>query len=178
MTPTPVSTTYTTTVDSPLGPIALCGHDTPQGFAITHLSFGAQAGGDAAAVRDDARFRAAVEQLAQFFAGERREFDLVLDPAGTPFQQRVWMALREIPYGETRSYADIANALGSPTATRAVGAANGRNPIGIVVPCHRVIGADGSLTGYAGGVENKRWLLDHESHVAGHTLLSAAPLTP
>lgn len=172
---TPTSTTYTTSVDSPLGPIELCGHDTAQGFAITRVSFGGQAGGDAGA-RDVARFRPAAEQLAQYFAGERREFALLLDPAGTPFQQRVWTALRAIPYGETRSYADIANALGAPTATRAVGAANGRNPIGIVVPCHRVIGADGTLTGYAGGVANKRWLLDHESHVAGHSLLAATPL--
>ncbi|MGH3745041.1 MAG: methylated-DNA--[protein]-cysteine S-methyltransferase [Mycobacteriales bacterium] len=168
-----MSTTYTTSVDSPVGTITLCGHDTPAGFAITRLSFGDHEHGPRDRdgwVRDDARFRAAAEQLGEFFRGERQDFDLLLDPAGTPFQHQVWQALRRIPYGETRSYADIANMLGSPTATRAVGAANGRNPIGIVVPCHRVIGADGSLTGYAGGVPNKRWLLDHERRVTGAAL--------
>lgn len=168
-----MSTTYTATVDSPVGPITICGHDTPQGFAITRLGFGDDKHGPRDRsdwVRDDARFAEAAEQLREFFADERRDFSLLLDPAGTPFQQQVWQALREIPYGETRSYADIANALGNPTATRAVGAANGRNPIGIVVPCHRVIGADGSLTGYAGGVHNKRWLLDHERRVTGSSL--------
>ena len=168
-----MSTTFTTTVDSPVGPITVCGHDTPQGFAITRLGFGDDKHGPrdrSGWVHDDARFVEVTEQLRQFFAGDRQDFDLVLDPAGTPFQQQVWRALRGIPYGETRSYADIARALGSPTATRAVGAANGRNPIGIVVPCHRVIGADGSLTGYAGGVHNKRWLLDHERRVTGAAL--------
>lgn len=168
-----MSTTYTTTVDSPVGPVTLCGHDTPGGFAITRLGVGEDKHGPrdrSGWVRDDARFADAAEQLRQFFRGERQEFDLLLDPAGTPFQHRVWGALRQIPYGQTRSYAEIANLLGSPTATRAVGAANGRNPIGIVVPCHRVVGADGSLTGYAGGLANKRWLLDHERHVVGAAL--------
>lgn len=168
-----MSTTYTTTVDSPVGAITLCGRDTPSGFAITRLGFGTDesgAGERSGWVRDDSRFREAAEQLEQFFRGDRQEFDLLLDPAGTPFQQQVWQALRQIPYGETRSYAQIATVLGSPTATRAVGAANGRNPIGIVVPCHRVIGADGSLTGYAGGMANKRWLLDHERRVSGAAL--------
>lgn len=170
---TDTATTYTATVDSPVGPITLCGHEVPDGFAITRLGFGEDRHGPrdrSGWVRDDTRFAAAAAQLREFFAGERREFDLRLDPAGTPFQQRVWAALRQIPYGETRSYADIAVALGSPTATRAVGAANGRNPIGIVVPCHRVVGANGSLTGYAGGIENKRWLLEHERRVAGAVL--------
>ncbi|GEJ56290.1 methylated-DNA--[protein]-cysteine S-methyltransferase [Anaeromyxobacter diazotrophicus] len=107
----------------------------------------------------------AARQLAAWFAGERTAFDLPLAPRGTPFQRRVWEALREIPYGETRSYGQIAARLGAPAAVRAVGAANGRNPLSIVVPCHRVIGASGALTGYAGGLERKKWLLGHEREV-------------
>lgn len=106
---------------------------------------------------------AAVRQLAEYFEGHRTGFDLALDPMGTSFQQQVWSALRTIPYGETRSYAQLARQLGDGKAVRAVGAANGRNPISIVVPCHRVIGADGSLTGYAGGLERKQALLRLES---------------
>ncbi len=98
-------------------------------------------------------------QLAEYFTGERREFDLPLAPTGTEFQQAVWMKLREIPYGTTTSYGAIAQRLGQPTASRAVGAANGRNPLGIIVPCHRVVGSAGSLTGYAGGLERKQALL-------------------
>ena len=112
---------------------------------------------DARAVLD----RAAA-QLAEYFAGTRTTFDLPLAPRGTDFQRRVWRALGEIPFGTTISYGDLAIQLGDARATRAVGAANGRNPIPIVVPCHRVIGADGSLTGFGGGIERKRWLLDHE----------------
>lgn len=104
-------------------------------------------------------------QLAGFFAGTRTAFDLPLRPRGTPFQLAVWRALAEIPYGETRSYRELAARLGHPSASRAVGAANGRNPIAIVVPCHRVIGASGALTGYAAGLERKRWLLGHERSV-------------
>jgi methylated-DNA-[protein]-cysteine S-methyltransferase len=104
----------------------------------------------------------AVVQLAAYFAGERIAFDLPLDPRGTDFQRSVWTALRDIPFGETRSYADIARAIGRPTAVRAVGAANGRNPLSIVAPCHRVVGSNGALTGFAGGLETKRWLLAHE----------------
>ncbi len=103
-----------------------------------------------------------LEQLAQYFQGERQQFDLELDPEGTDFQLRVWQALCEIPFGGTLSYGEIAEKLGKPAAARAVGAANGRNPIAIVVPCHRVIGSDGTLTGYAGGLEIKQWLLQHE----------------
>ena len=104
----------------------------------------------------------AERQLRAYFAGERREFDLPLDFHGTEFQRQVWHALLAIPFGETRSYRDIAVQLGRPTATRAVGAANGRNPIPIVAPCHRVIGTNGSLTGFGGGLENKAFLLDLE----------------
>lgn len=112
--------------------------------------------------RDGAPFLQAREQLAEYFAGRRTDFDLPLHPHGTAFQLAVLGALRTIPYGETRSYADIARQLGQPKAVRAVGAANGRNPLPIVIPCHRVIGADGSLTGFGGGVEVKRFLLDLE----------------
>lgn len=102
-------------------------------------------------------------QLGEYFNGRRREFKLPLRMQGTEFQQRAWRSLLEIPYGETRSYGQQARRIGNPNASRAVGLANGRNPIPIVVPCHRIIGADGSLTGFGGGLERKRWLLDHES---------------
>ena len=103
-----------------------------------------------------------IAEVDEYFALERTEFTVPLAPEGTPFQHEVWKALRAIPFGETRSYLDVANAIGKPKAVRAVGAANGRNPLGIIVPCHRVIGADGSLTGYAGGMERKKFLLDLE----------------
>ena len=112
--------------------------------------------------RDDAHLAAARGQLTEYFAGERTAFELPLRPAGGPFQLRVWEALQAIPYGETTSYGALARALGAPGAARAVGAANGANPIAIVVPCHRVIGASGALTGYAGGLACKRALLDLE----------------
>jgi methylated-DNA-[protein]-cysteine S-methyltransferase len=105
---------------------------------------------------------ATLRQLAEYFGGTRREFDLPLRPQGTEFQKRVWRELTEIPYGTTWSYGQLAKRIDNPSASRAVGLANGRNPISILVPCHRVIGADGSLTGYGGGLERKRWLLAHE----------------
>ena len=105
----------------------------------------------------------AVAELEEYFAGTRREFDLPLDPVGTPFQQSAWMVLRSIPYGCTMSYGEQARRLGDPNKARAVGAANGQNPLSIVVPCHRVIGSTGHLTGFGGGLEAKSWLLDHES---------------
>ncbi|MEV2276467.1 methylated-DNA--[protein]-cysteine S-methyltransferase [Nocardiopsis sp. NPDC049922] len=113
--------------------------------------------------RDQPAFTEAIDQLEAYFAGELREFDLPLAPAGTEWQLKVWAALTTIPYGETASYGQLAEELGRPTASRAVGMANGRNPISIIVPCHRVIGADGSLTGYAGGLERKKFLLALES---------------
>jgi len=108
---------------------------------------------------------AAAQQLAEYFAGERMAFDVPLAPQGTEFQQTVWKALGDVPFGTTATYGEIARAIGQLTATRAVGAANGRNPIPIIIPCHRVIGASGELTGYSGGggIETKRRLLDHES---------------
>jgi len=105
---------------------------------------------------------ATVRQLTEYFEGTRREFDLPLRLLGTAFQQRVWRELTEIPYGQTWSYGQLAKRIDKPSASRAVGLANGRNPISILVPCHRVIGADGSLTGYGGGLERKQWLLAHE----------------
>lgn len=113
--------------------------------------------------RDDKQWSGVAKQLREYFNGKRREFDIPLDAAGTDFQRSVWSALRKIPYGRTVSYADIARAIGKPKSMRAVGMANGRNPISIVVPCHRVIGADGSLTGYGGGLDRKRTLLNLES---------------
>jgi methylated-DNA-[protein]-cysteine S-methyltransferase len=144
-----------TTIPSPVGPLALTVDDDG---ALTRIGFGA---GD---VSDDARFDRVVTQLTEYFAGRRTDFDLDLRPdGGSPFERRVWAALLEIPYGETASYGEIAARIGHPGKARAVGRANGRNPIAIVCPCHRVIGSDGSLTGYGGGLENKRTLLDLEA---------------
>lgn len=117
----------------------------------------------AGAQRGHELLEAAKQQLASYFAGGRAVFDLPLAPVATAFQQRVWRALRTIPAGETRSYGEIAVMIGRPTASRAVGAANGANSIGIIVPCHRVVGSNGKLVGYAGGLDRKRWLLAHES---------------
>jgi methylated-DNA-[protein]-cysteine S-methyltransferase len=108
-------------------------------------------------------------QLQDYFEGRRRDFTVPLAPAGTPFQQQAWNALLDIPYGQTRSYGEQARSIGRPSATRAVGAANGRNPIAIIIPCHRVVGADGSLTGYSGGLEVKRYLLNLEGAGAAPT---------
>ena len=105
------------------------------------------------------------KQLAEYFKGARQEFTVPLNPHGTDFELSVWSYLRKIPYGETRSYGQQARAIGKPAASRAVGAANGRNDIGILIPCHRVIGASGSLVGYGGGLERKKWLLNHEREV-------------
>jgi len=116
-------------------------------------------------VRDDARWSGVARQLREYFDGKRRDFDIPLDVEGTEFQMKVWNALTKIPFGRTASYADIARKIGKPKAMRAVGMANGRNPVSIVVPCHRVIGADGSLTGYGGGLDRKKILLDLESRV-------------
>lgn len=113
-------------------------------------------------VDDDPVLAEAARQLREYFAGDRHDFDLSLRPQGTDFQQRVWRALLDIPYGRTWSYGELATHIGKPSASRAVGLANGRNPISVVIPCHRVIGADGSMTGYGGGIERKRWLLAHE----------------
>ena len=154
------------TYDSPVGPLLLIG----QGEALCGLHF--PDGRHPVTVRpewreDPAPFTEVCRQLHQYFAGERRAFDLQLGPAGTDFQRRVWLQLRDIPYGQAISYGELARRVGDPNASRAVGAANGRNPISIIVPCHRVIGSSGSLVGFGGGVDTKRWLIDHECQHAG-----------
>ena len=113
---------------------------------------------------ESGRLKPALTQIAEFFDGRRKSFDVKLALRGTPFQLEVWRTLLRIPYGETRTYAEIARSIGRPAATRAVGAANGANPIPIIVPCHRVIGSNGSLTGFGGGIDVKRWLLDFEKN--------------
>jgi methylated-DNA-[protein]-cysteine S-methyltransferase len=143
---------------------------TSDGEALTALHLpeerGKPAGGPPAnASRDEGAFREARHQLESYFAGELRVFELPLRPAGTAFQRQAWDELLRIPFGVSISYAEQARRIGRPGAARAVGAANGRNPIAIVVPCHRVIGANGSLTGYGGGIALKEWLLRHEANV-------------
>jgi methylated-DNA-[protein]-cysteine S-methyltransferase len=151
-----------TTIESPIGRLLL----TSDGTALTGLYMepSRKAQSTEGWIEDLSvpPLAAAVRQLTEYFAGTRREFDLPLRPQGTAFQQRVWRELTEIPYGETWSYGELAKRIDKPSASRAVGLANGRNPISILVPCHRVIGADGSLTGYGGGLDRKRWLLAHE----------------
>ena len=148
---------------SPIGDLVI----TASASGLTGVWFPGK-GPVAAARLDDERGPAsallarASEQLAEYFAGTRTTFDLPLDAGGTAFERRVWDALRTIPYGTTLSYSELARRLGDPRATRAVGAANGKNPIPIIVPCHRVIGANGALTGFGGGLDRKRWLLEHE----------------
>ncbi|MGH3970782.1 MAG: methylated-DNA--[protein]-cysteine S-methyltransferase [Mycobacterium sp.] len=148
------------TIDSPIGLLTLAG----QGQVLTNLRMVDQTYEPNRAdwVRDERAFGEAVDQLGEYFSGERTDFDLELSMAGTEFQRRVWRALTTIPYGETRSYGEIAGQIGAPGAARAVGLANGHNPIAIIVPCHRVIGASGSLTGYGGGLDRKRSLLELE----------------
>lgn len=156
-------TTYTTTVESPVGPLVLCS----DGRALTGLHLPPAAAGRDWRRDDGAEpFAEARRQLAEYFAGKRRTFTVPLAPEGTEFQRRVWDALLEIPYGETRSYGDIARRVASPRGFRAVGLANGRNPIAIIVPCHRVIASDGTLGGYGGGLERKRLLLRIEGVAA------------
>lgn len=145
---------------SPLGDIILSGADRLSRVDFADSRNAAQLGSDGH--RDDRAFAQAREQLRAYFAAELTSFDLDLDLHGTEFQRRVWAALLRIPYGQTTTYGRLAEELGDPKAVRAVGAANGRNPISIIVPCHRVIGADGRLTGYGGGLERKQWLLAHE----------------
>ena len=141
--------------ETPLGPLTL--HVGPRG--LTGLSFPGRAGRLDEAMRDPAALAPAARQLDEYFAAERTAFDLDLDLRGTPFQRRVWAALREIPYGTTVTYTELAEAVGRPDVVRAVAAAVGRTPVPIVVPCHRVVGANGALTGYAGGLDVKRHLL-------------------
>ncbi|MEO7261956.1 MAG: methylated-DNA--[protein]-cysteine S-methyltransferase [Jatrophihabitantaceae bacterium] len=151
-------------VDSPLGPLLLTGdgealtglYTDQHGRLPTHLGH-----------RADEEFAEARTQLKEYFAGQREEFDLPLHAPGTAFQHAVWQALRRIRYGSTMTYREVAEEIGNPKAVRAVGSANSRNPISIIVPCHRVLGSDGKLIGYAGGFHAKRWLLDHELRTVG-----------
>lgn len=158
---TPVHAASRLVMDSPIGPLTLEGHDGaltavhlgPPGEGV--VTTGPEAG-------DSGLLAEAVAQLDAYFAGERASFDLPVRSEGTDFQRRVWSTLTEIPYGRTWSYGEVAARIGTPQASRAVGAACGRNPVAIVVPCHRVVGADGRLTGYGGGLARKRALLDLE----------------
>ncbi len=148
----------TCTLTTPIGPLQLIS----SGSALVAIHFPGHHQGEAAEGTEDPVLACARVQLQEYFAGQRRHFDLPLAAAGTDFQRQVWAALAKIPYGESRSYREIARAIGRDRAVRAVGAANGRNPLPIVVPCHRVIGSDGSLTGFAGGMARKQWLLELE----------------
>ena len=158
-------------ITSPIGELLLAGRDNvlevlgfPEGKGVVKILDDWQ--------EDDAAFSDVVDQLSEYFAGTRQSFDLKLNPAGTAFQLSVLEALKTIPYGQTRTYRDIANRIGKPNAVRAVGAANGRNPIPIIIPCHRVIGSDGSLTGFGGGLPTKQFLLNLE---AGGFQLAMSP---
>lgn len=169
MAPTGVSLAYGY-LDSPIGRLLVAGNRErlhrigfPSGKRARHPEAGWR--------RDDRAFADAFAQLRAYFAGELTRFELPLQLAGTPFQNAVWTALRDIPFGETVSYGELAERLGRPTASRAVGAANGANPLPIVLPCHRVVGADGSLTGFGGGIETKRYLLRHERRCAATSQL-------
>jgi methylated-DNA-[protein]-cysteine S-methyltransferase len=151
---------YFSRIETPLGAmLAVVNEDG----ALVRLEFVDRGVPTEEAAEDPKRCRRVAAQLSDYFAGKRRRFDLPLAPEGTSFQRAVWQALTEIPFGERVSYSAIARRVGRPDAVRAVGAANGANPIAIVIPCHRVVGADGSLTGYGGGLPLKRWLLDHEA---------------
>lgn len=159
-------------IESPIGELTIIASDD----AVVAIMFGnepvpSQATLDVVDVEpgEHAVVDEAARQLDEYFEGERLEFDLPLEPRGTPFQLDAWMALRAIPYGETISYGEQARRLGDRNKSRAVGAANGKNPIPIVVPCHRVVGANGHLTGFGGGIEVKAWLLDHELRVRAGT---------
>jgi methylated-DNA-[protein]-cysteine S-methyltransferase len=149
-------------VPSPIGELLLVGHQGVLSglYVAEHDRCPSVAVG---AVEDDDAFADTRSQLAEYFAGTRRTFDLRIELHGSAFQRRVWQALLDVAFGETASYGEIARRLGVPTAARAVGSANGRNPVSIVVPCHRVIGAGGTLTGYGWGTDRKAWLLDHEA---------------
>ena len=154
-------TTYYSAIESPLGPLRVQG----DGEFVTGLFMPQHKGcpgPDPLWRRADAPFAAVRKQLAEYFAGRRQHFDVLIRLAGTPFQQRVWQELVRIPFGTTITYAQLAQRIDKPNASRAVGHANGRNPISIIVPCHRVVGSTGALTGFAGGLHTKAWLLDHE----------------
>jgi len=162
------------TLATPVGPLLLAADDDGLLLVEFHQSRHPATRGEAWQPGDNPILREARRQLQEYFAGTRREFDLPLSPRGTEFQREVWHALATIPYGETISYAQLASRVGRPGASRAVGAANGRNPLPIVLPCHRVIGADGSLTGFGGGLPTKQFLLRMEGALPGDGLFADA----
>jgi methylated-DNA-[protein]-cysteine S-methyltransferase len=168
------TTDHWTIYDSPIGPLTLVGG--PAGLCA--LRFPEDGGPLDERDHDPALFAGAVRQLSEYFAGRRGDFDLELHLAGTPFQRSVWEALRRIPCGATTTYAALARAVGRPDAVRAVGAAVGRTPVPIIVPCHRALGSDGSLTGYRGGLPRKRALLDLERRAAAMPPACGAPPAP
>lgn len=158
--------------DSPLGPLTAVANDA--GLQAVYMTSHKrlpplETMGDRVAASTSPVLAATSSQLGEYFSGERKEFSIPLAPIGSDFQHRVWAALREIPYGELRSYGDLAALLGDRSMAQAVGSANGRNPISILVPCHRVVGSDGSLVGYAGGLERKEFLLELENPARFHT---------
>lgn len=168
----------TTTLPSPVGTLTIIASE--RGLRAVLWQHERDRPVPTATTSDDERIGAAllastVQQLEEYFGGERTAFDIPLDPVGTDFQRSAWAALRTIPYGETVSYGEQARRMGDVRKARAVGGANGRNPISIIVPCHRVVGSDGSLTGFGGGIENKAWLLDHERRVLVASGTSAGP---
>jgi methylated-DNA-[protein]-cysteine S-methyltransferase len=163
-----------TVIDSAVGPLTIVAEDGAVACLYMDLQRHRPDDGELGELdprgREVEPFKSAADQLDAYFAGELTTFDLPLAPRGSEFQQRVWAALLEIPYGRTESYGELAERIGSPGAARAVGLANGKNPIGIVIPCHRIVGSDGSLTGYGGGIDRKRQLLDLELAVSGAAL--------
>jgi O-6-methylguanine DNA methyltransferase len=177
-----MKSTHFTQMNSPLGTITLCGTECGlAGIFMDDHRHGPSTAQRLGWQRADPLFAEAEAQLEEYFAGRRTVFSVGIDReaiGGTPFQRRVWKALEGIPYGVTISYGELARRINQPTAVRAVGLANGRNPLSIIVPCHRVIGSDGQLTGYGGGMERKRWLLDLESCAVPSvaTQLSLSPL--
>jgi methylated-DNA-[protein]-cysteine S-methyltransferase len=169
---------YYSYLTSPLGTLLIAGDSA--GLRHIHFQRGPHQGWPAPDWREDRRpFSAALSQLEAYFAGTLRQFSLALAPQGTPFQHAVWRALQDIPYGETVSYGALARQLGKPQAARAVGAANGQNPLAVVIPCHRVISSTGKLIGYAGGLDVKQALLAFERrHTASRTPMDQRPLLP
>ncbi len=160
MVETLIHTVYYT---SPIGPILL----EAEGEQLTVVSFRDDVSVAETSATTSAVLQTTIEQLDEYFAGTRKQFDLPLHPSGTAFQQKVWDQLIKIPYAETVTYLHMAKRLGNVKSIRAAASANGKNPIGIIIPCHRVVGADGKLTGYAGGLHRKQWLLEHEAKMAG-----------
>ena len=170
------ATTCFTSFSSPVGELTLIG--TAQGLEGVWFDTARHARDRSGWQRDDALFAEARTQLEEYFRGERQCFTLKLAARGTVFQRQCWAALSEIPYGETRSYGQQARAIAKEKAVRAVGLANGQNPISIIVPCHRVIGVNGALTGFGGGIERKRWLLEHEARHVAASLPTASTVLP